>query len=99
MENYISRRKHERKPREGYAQTLQLSLIPAAKISMVFWVIMFFMSIGLIFCLSESEMGKILHGTLALGAIAIAIRYFIEFRRLKCQLNEILKDHPEFKVH
>ena len=95
MENYISRRKHERKPREGYAQTLQLSLIPAAKISMV---IMFFMSIGLIFCLSESEMGKILHGTLALGAIAISIRHFIEFRRLKGQLNELLKDHPEFKI-
>lgn len=98
MKEIISRRKFERAPTEGYAQTLQLSLLPAAKISVIFWVLMFFVSIGLMFCLPESPMGKLLHGTLSLGAIAIATRHFIEFRRLKDQLNEILKTHPEFKM-
>ena len=99
MINCISRRKCEREPREGYAQTLQLSLIPAAKLNVGFWIIMSIISMGLTYALRDNTMGEYLHGTLALGAIAIAIRNFIEFRRLKYQLNEMLKDHPEFKVH
>ena len=99
MKNYISRRKCEREPREGYAQTLQLSLLPNAKLNTCFWLIMSIISVGLTYVLQDNMMGSYLHGTLALGAIAIAIRNFIEFRRLKYQLNEMLKDHPEFKVH
>lgn len=99
MKNCISRRKCEREPREGYAQTLQLSLLPTAKLNTCFWVLMSIISIGLTYVLQDNMMGSYLHGTLALGAIAIAIRNFIEFRRLKYQLNEMLKDHPEFKVH
>lgn len=99
MKNCISRRKCEREPREGYAQTLQLSLLPTAKLNTCFWILMSIISIGLAYVLQDNTMGSYLHGMLSIGAIAIAIRYFIEFRRLKCQLNEILKDHPEFKVH
>ena len=98
MKNHISRRKSEREPSEGYAQTLQLSLIPAAKTSIGFWLIMSIVSLGLTYSLQDNIAGSYLHGTLFLGAIAIAIRHFIEFKRLKCQLNELLKDHPEFKL-
>ena len=98
MKNFISRRKCEREPREGYAQTLQLSLLPTAKLNTCFWILMSIISIGLAYVLQDNTMGSYLHGMLSIGAIAIAIRYFIEFRRLKCQLNEILKDHPEFKI-
>ena len=98
MKNCISRRKREREPREGYAQTLQLSLIPAAKLNVGFWLIMSIISLGLTYALKDNMLGSYLHGTLFLGAVAIAIRHFIEFRRLKCQLNELIKERPEFHI-
>ena len=98
MKNFISRRKHEREPREGYAQTLQLSLIPEAKLSIGFWLIMAVVSLGLTYSLKENMAGLSLHGTLAFGAIAIAIKNYIAYRRLKKQLDELLKERPEYSI-
>lgn len=98
MKNFISRRKHEREPREGYAQTLQLSLIPEAKLSIGFWLIMAIISLGLTYSLKENIAGLSLHGTLAFGAVAIAIKNYIAYRRLKAQLNELLKERPEYHI-
>ena len=67
---YASRRFKEREIREGYAQTLQLSLIPAAKLSIGFWLIMAIISLGLTYSLKENIAGLSLHGTLAFGAVA-----------------------------
>lgn len=98
IKKFDSRRKIERDLREGYAQTLQLSLIPATRLSMCFWLLMTFISVCLAYMLQENQVGLYVHITLTLGAAAISMRHSLELCRLKKELNVILKNHPEFKV-
>ena len=98
MSKYISRRFREREPREGYAQTLQLSLIPAARLSICFWCLMTFISIFLAWMLQHNQIGLYVHITLTLGAGAIALRHSVELCRLKRELNVMLDKYPEFKL-
>lgn len=94
----ISRRFKEREPNEGYAQTLQLSLIPAARLSIGFWCIMTVVSILLAYMLQDNQIGLYVHITLTLGAAAIALRHSLELCRLKKELNVMLLEHPEFEL-
>lgn len=95
---YTSRRFKEREIREGYAQTLQLSLIPAAKLSIGFWSLMTVISIVLAYSLQDNIVGLYMHITLTLGAAAIGLRHCVELCRLKKELNVMLKEHPEYKL-
>lgn len=97
-QKHITRRFKEREPREGYAQTLQLSLIPAAKLSIGFWCIMTVISTALAFMLRDNIMGVYVHATLTLGAVAIALRHSVELCRLRKELNIMLKEHPEYEL-
>jgi hypothetical protein len=98
MENFISRRQHERMPREGYAQTLQFSLIPAAKVNVIFWCVMACISVLIAYIVKDNTVGYCLHGTLTVVSLALVVKYNIELKRLKMTLNNILKTHPEFKI-
>ncbi len=95
---FISRRFKEREPREGYAQTLQLSLIPATKLSICFWCIMTVISVLLAYMLQDNQVGLYVHITLTLGAAAIALRHSLELCRLKGELSVMLDEHPEYKL-
>ena len=95
---FVSRRFKEREPREGYAQTLQLSLIPATKLSIYFWCLMACISVGLAYMLKNNQVGLYVHATLTLGAAAIALRHILELCRLKGELHILLEEHPEFKL-
>jgi len=94
----MERRQYKRTPREGYAQTLQLSLIPAAKVNIIFWFIMACISILIAYIIKDNIVGYCLHSTLTVVSLALVVKFNIELKRLKVLLNNILKIHPEFKV-
>lgn len=95
---HVTRRFKEREIREGYAQILQLSLIPAAKLSIGFWTLMTLISVGFAYSLQDNIVGLYVHITLTLGAAAIGLRHCVELYRLKKELNVMLKEYPEFKL-
>ena len=97
MKIISSRRKHEREPREGYIQTLKLSLIPDAKLEIVFWFIM--LVIGTVFyCIFKNNpLAQYFHGFISAGALAIMIKYCIRLYKLKKDLKSHLEKFPEYK--
>ena len=89
------RRRTRRKPREGYIQTLQLTLIPDAKFNIVFWAIMTLISAGFAYFLASNPVAYYLHMMLTLGGGAIEIKYWVRYHMLNKALNKLIKERSD----
>jgi hypothetical protein len=96
---FVSRRSVEREPVEGYAKTLQLSLIPSAKLSIYFWIALSIISGIFAYTLQHNPTGLQVHIVLSSCALAAALKYLLRLFRLKKDLRALLIRHPEFKIH
>lgn len=97
--DFDCRRSIERAPVEGYAITLQLKLIPSAKMDIYFWIIISIISCVFAYTLQHTTIGAKVHIVLASCSGAVAIKYFLQLLRLKRDLKALLAKHPEFEIH